>query len=772
MFGQATTKSETFTLSGYIKDNTNGETMIGASVFNQAMPSQGTVTNAYGFYSLSLPAGKYTIVYSYLGYQNQVFEIDLTKDLSFDVQLSDGVFMNEVVVTAEKDNAKQNVESTNMGTMEIPVEQIKQLPALMGEVDVLKSIQLLPGVLSSGEGNAGFYVRGGGPDQNLVLLDEALVYNSGHLLGFFSVFNADAIKNTTLIKGGMPANYGGRLSSVVDVQMKEGNSKFYEAEGGVGLISSRLTVQGPIVKEKASFIVSGRRTYILDLLKPYLKGGNFEGTNYFFYDLNTKLNWQIGKKDKVFISGYFGRDVLTLAQPKRNFKFDLPYGNSTLTARWNHLFTNKLFMNVTAIYNDYQFEFQGKQQDFGFKLFSGVEDINARVDFDYFPNPKHFIRWGINSTYHKLTPSTVSANSGDTTFETNLKPKYALENAIYIKDEWEISDVLSVDVGLRFSAFTQLGPYTSKISNKSYSATDPVVTYTGWEPRFSARYAFLPNQSIKLGINRSNQYIHLVSNSSSTLPTDVWSPSSERVKPQQGIQYALGYFRNFFDNALETSIEVYYKDLKNQLDYSESAVQELGVEEEEKFIAGQGRAYGAEFFVKKSKGKFNGWIGYTFSKSERKFESIGDGAWFPAVYDRPHDLSVVLNYKFSDKWSASGVFIYGTGKAYTPLSAIYNIDNNVNFYYGPRNSARLPDYHRADLSFTYKPGAKAKKRFVGSWSFGVYNIYNRKNPFFTFFEEAKDSDAALPKLDAYKVTIFPIIPSISYNFKWQQKPRS
>ncbi len=762
--------AQKFTISGYVKDANNGETLIGAGVFDSENPSNGGITNTYGFYSLSLDAGTYQIAYSYIGFKTQVFEINLDEDITFDVELSNGVFMEEVVVSAKKDEAKQNVESTQMGTLELPVEQIKKLPALMGEVDVLKVIQLLPGVMSSGEGNSGFYVRGGGPDQNLVLLDEALVYNSGHLLGFFSVFNADAIKNTTLIKGGMPANYGGRLSSVVDVQMKEGNNKYFEAEGGIGLISSRLTVQGPIWKEKISFIASGRRTYILDLLQPYLEGGNFEGTNYYFYDLNTKLNWKINKKNRLFLSGYFGRDVLNFSQPSREFAFDLPYGNSTATLRWNYLFNNKLFMNVTALYNDYQFEFQGGQDAFRFQLFSGVNDYSLNVDFDYFPNTKHLVKFGVHNTYHILTPSTASASDGNIEFELGQNPKYALENAIYAKNEWKISDRFSVDYGVRLSAFTQLGPYQSTIdTSQYYGRNEPVITYTGFEPRFSAKYSFGESQSVKLGITRTNQYIHLVSNSSSTLPTDVWSPSSERVKPQIGLQYAVGYFRNFLDNSIEASIEIYYKDLQNQLDYSEAAVTEVGADEELKFISGKGRAYGAEFFLKKSRGRFNGWIGYTLSRSERSFTDIENGRWYPAVYDRPHDLSVVMNYQISKRWEASAVFIYGTGQSYTPLSGLYNIENNLNLFYGPRNSARLPDYHRADISFTYTRNPDVEKDFSGTWTFGVYNLYNRKNPFFTFYENDEDAPPFAPRLDAFQVTIFPLIPSISYNYKWKQK---
>lgn len=763
--------AQNYTVSGYVKDASNGETLIGATIFDAQNSSAGTVTNSYGFYSLTLPKGNYKIACSYIGFQNQFYQIDLSSNVVLNIDLSSGVFMDEIVVSEEKEKAKLNVQGTQMGTVELPISQVKKLPALLGEVDVLKTIQLLPGVLSSGEGNSGFYVRGGGPDQNLVLLDDALVYNSGHLLGFFSVFNSDAIKSTKLIKGGMPAQFGGRISSVLDVKMKEGNKKQFEVEGGIGLISSRFTLQGPILKDKISFIVAARRTYVLDLLQPFLDGTNFEGTNYFFYDLNTKINWEINEKNKVFFSGYFGRDNLIFNQPKRDFKFDLPYGNSTATLRWNHIFSNKLFMNMTAVYNDYDFSLNGTQTDFSFKLFSGVKDYALKTSFDYYPSQKHQIRFGVHATYHELTPNTASAQSGEVVFNSLQRPKYALESGIYVQDDWKLNDWLGINLGLRYSTFSQLGPYTSNIDSTEYEAFDFVKTYHGFEPRFSSKISFKNSQSIKVGLTRTMQYVHLVSNSASTLPTDVWSPSTERIAPQIGIQYALGYFKNWLDNTIETSIEVYYKDLQNQLDYTESNVNELGVDEELKFISGKGRAYGAEFFIKKAQGNFTGWIGYTLSKSELSFKDIEGGDWYPAVYDRPHDLSIVGNYQITDKWDVSCVFVYGTGKAYTPLTGIYPIEGQFNYFYAKRNSARFPDYHRADISATYTPNPKAKKRFKGSWVFSVYNVYNRKNPFFINFEQSESSTLAAPSLQGLKVTIFPLIPSISYNFKWQQKPK-
>lgn len=755
---------EKFTLSGYIQDASTGETLIGANIYNKANPGQGTSSNIYGFFSLSLPAGEYTFVFSYLGFTDQEKVIDLRENQRLTINMSEGVTMEEVVVTAEE--ADKNVAGTQMGTVELPVEDIKLLPALMGEVDVLKTLQLLPGVLSAGEGNAGFYVRGGGPDQNLVLLDEATVYNSGHLLGFFSVFNADAIKNTTLIKGGMPAYYGGRLSSVVDIQMKEGNDKNYQVDGGIGLISSRLTVQGPIKKEQSSFIVSARRTYALDLAQPAINNTDFAGTNYYFYDLNAKVNYRFSDKDRLYLSGYFGRDVFTYRSNERDIFFNIPYGNATATLRWNHLFTDKLFMNVSAVYNDYDFSFEGGQSDFSVGVFSGIRDYNAKVDFDWFANVNHNLKFGVNYIFHRLTPNIANASSGNEEFTNGLEPQFAHDAAIYIQDDWKINEFLKVNLGLRASLFTQLGPYVSSFDDRVYAKNEKVKTYTGLEPRASANLTLNETSSLKAGITFTNQYLHLVSNSTSTLPTDVWVPSSELVKPQRGIQYALGYFKNFKNNTYETSIEVYYKDLKNQIDYRENYVNNVADNVERQFVFGEGRSYGAEFFIKKAKGKLNGWIGYTLSKTDRIFPEINNGEPYPAIYDRRHDLSVVANYKLSKKWNFGSVFVYGTGNAFTPLESFYFIENNLNVEYGPRNSARIQPYHRIDFSATLTPKPDVDKRFKSSWTFSVYNTYNRQNPFFIFYDVETDPDAGTAQAGAFKVSIFPVIPSVTWNFKW------
>jgi outer membrane receptor for ferrienterochelin and colicin len=759
---------EKFTLSGYIKDANTGETLIGANV--SVAEGQGTVTNTYGYYSLNLPANKYQVRFSYLGYESQLKEVDLTEATRLNVSLLEGgLSLKEVVVSARAED--ENVKSTEMGTVGLSMDKVKKLPALMGEVDVLKAIQLLPGVLSAGEGNAGFYVRGGGPDQNLVLLDEAVVYNPGHMLGFFSVFNADAIKNTTLIKGGMPANYGGRLSSVVDIQMKEGNDKQYTLEGGIGAIASRITFQGPIVREKSSFIVSARRTYVLDLAQPFLKGTSFEGTNYYFYDLNAKANYRFNDKDRLYFSTYFGRDVLEFRSREQNFYFDLPYGNATATLRWNHLFNDKLFMNVSAIYNDYDFAFDGGQGEFTVDVFSGVRDWNAKVDFDYFPSPNHNLKFGLNYTYHKLTPNIATASDGEDTFSNNFEPRYAHESALYLLDNFKLGRRLSINTGIRLSAFSQLGPYESLVDSTSYGKREVVTTYYGVEPRLALTYNLTPTSSVKAGVTVANQYLHLVSNSTSTLPTDIWVPSSEVVKPQIGIQYALGYFRNFSDNRWETSVEIYYKDLRNQVDYREDYVDDIANELEAEFVFGKGRAYGVELFLKRQKGKLNGWIGYTLSRTERIFPDINNGDPYPAIYDRRHDLSVVGNYEINDHWELGGAFIFGTGNAFTPVESLYFIEQFPVQQYGARNSARLQDYHRLDFSATYYPKPNSEQRFTSHWNFSIYNVYSRQNPFFIYYDFSADTSTGSAEAAAYRVSLFPIIPSITWNFKWQAKAR-
>ncbi len=757
--------AQRLTISGYVTAADSRETLIGANIYVKDDPAKGTTTNGYGFYSLSLAAGEYVLVFSYLGYADREQKISLNSAQQINIALQSGALLAEVVVTAREED--QNVQATKMGTVELGTEQIKKLPAIFGEVDVLKTLQLLPGVQSAGEGASGLYVRGGGPDQNLVLLDEALVYNSGHLLGFFSVFNPDAIKNTQLIKGGMPANYGGRLSSVIDIQMKEGNSESYQVEGGIGLVASRLTVQGPLQQEKASFIVSGRRTYILDLAQPIVNGTDFKGTNYYFYDFNAKANYRFSDQDRLYLSGYFGRDILKFRQEESDFNFDLPYGNATGTLRWNHLFSDRLFFNLSAIYNAYDFGFNGGQGDFAVEVFSGVRDYNLKLDFDYFPSPAHSIRYGVAYTYHRLTPNVATARSGDAVFTNGLRPRFANEYGAYLLDDWKIDARFGVNVGLRLSAFTQLGPYTSSLTGREFGEQEAVVTYANLEPRLSMRYQLQSTASIKAGITRTAQYLHLVSNSTSTLPADVWVPSSELVRPQLGWQYALGYFRNTKDNVWEAAIEVYYKDLRNQIDYRESYVNNATDDLEQQFVFGTGEAYGVELFLNKRKGRLTGWLGYTFSRTFREFAEVNEGRRYRATFDRPHDVSLVASYDLNKKWTFSGVFVYGSGQAFTPLRSLYLIENSLVQEYGDRNSVRLPDYHRFDLSAVYVPKPEGSKRLKSSWSLSIYNAYNRRNPFFIYYDLSVNPQAGSARAAAKKVSLFPIIPSITWNFSWR-----
>lgn len=761
------TAQKNFTISGYVKDKESGETLIGANVFLENDQSIGTTTNTYGFYSMTLDSGQYRLVFSYLGFQDQGIDVNLTSNKQLNVDLLAGIEMKEVVVEAKENEEDENVTSTSMGRVTLPIEQVKTTPALLGEIDILKTIQLLPGVSAAGEGSSGFYVRGGGADQNLVLLDEAVVYNSGHFLGFFSVFNADAIKNTTLIKGGIPAVYGGRLSSVLDIQMKEGNNQDFQGEGGIGLISSRLTLEGPIVKGKSSFLVSGRRTYGFDLAQPLIRQTDFAGTNYFFYDFNTKFNYQFSQRDRVYLSGYFGRDVLNLAQPDRDFSFKLPYGNSTATLRWNHVFNDQLFGNLSAIYNDYQFKAGFEQEQFNFDVFSGVRDLNLKLDFDYFASNQHSFKTGAQVTHHKLTPNIITGQSGDVEFEAKAAPKYGNEYAVYVQDDWRITPSLRLNLGLRGTMFQQVGPYDSSVSGESYEKGEVVKTYTSLEPRIFINATIDPQSSIKAGVTATTQYLHLVSNSTSTLPTDVWVPSSDKVKPQRGWQYALGYFRNFDEGTFEASVETYYKSLKDQIDYRESFTDNSVDQVEDDFVFGSGEAYGMELFVRKNKGALTGWLGYTLSRTERTFPDIENGRTYPATYDRTHDMSLVLNYAWSKKITIGGVFVYATGRTFTPVERIYLISGEFQTDYGARNSQRLEPYNRLDLSVTLTPKPDVVKNFKSQWVFSIYNVYNRKNTFFLYTDYETDLESGTATVKAFKVALFPIIPSVTWNFRFK-----
>lgn len=778
LYSPAQTKNNTgsgirYTINGYVKDSLSGESIIGATITVDGQ-SKGVTSNQYGFYSLTLEEGEYSIAITHVSYLAKVLPVSLDKNVQFNFELIPrSAAINEVVVFSKRRDA--NVKNAQMGKIDLSIDQIKNIPAFMGEVDILKAIQLLPGVRNAGEGNAGFYVRGGGPDQNLIMLDDAVVYNTGHLFGFFSIFNSDAIKNTSLIKGGMPAQYGGRLSSVLDVTMKDGNMNKFQAEGGIGLIASRLSLQGPIKKDKASFIVSARRTYVDAIAKPFVpKSSGFHGSGYYFYDLNAKINYRFSQKDRLYLSGYFGRDVFDFVNGKRSFASKIPWGNSTATLRWNHVFNRKLFANATAVYNDYKFRFSASQNDFTLSLSSGIRDGSFKMDFDYYPAPQHKVKFGGLYTYHKFIPNVVSGQQDTTVFKPNNEgTKYANETALYIQDDWDISDKLKINYGIRWSGFTQIGPYTkferdadgNKTDSTIYGSFDKVKSYGGLEPRATIRYALNDETSIKVAVNRNYQYIHLVSNSGNTLPTDLWVPSTYLVQPQLSWQYSAGLFKNFADNKYETSIEVYYKNMQNQVDYREGYTPSLNDPENE-FVFGKGWSYGTELFINKTRGRLSGWIGYTLSWTWREFKALNDGKKFPVKYDRRHDMSVVANYELNKKWKLGGVFVYGTGNATTMPERFYFVNGVLTQEYSAVNQYRLAAYHRLDFSATYTPIPKRPKRVKSSWVFSIYNAYSRANPYFIYFDQEGSLANGDLTIQAKQVSLFPILPAVTWNFKF------
>ena len=765
---------EKYTVSGYVKEEATGESMIGANVYIKEL-LKGSQTNQYGFYSVTVEKGKYHLVVSYLGYRDTIRAIELDKDLRINISLKENaITVNEVIVTSEKSD--KNVQSTQMGINKLEMDEIKSLPAFMGEVDVLKTIQLLPGVKSAGDGNSGFYVRGGGPDQNLILLDEAVVYNASHLFGFFSVFNGDAIKNINLIKGGMPAQYGSRLSSVLDIAMKEGNYQKFQCDGGIGIIASRLTIQGPIKKDTGSFIISARRTYVDVLLSPFIKKSSpVKGSGYYFYDLNTKINYRLSDKDRLFLSGYFGRDVFNYVNKENGFKVTIPWGNATTSLRWNHLFSDKLFINTSAIFSDYKFSFGGEQNGYEFRLFSGIRDWNLKCDFNYFPSVRHEIKFGTNYTYHTFTPSSASAKSGGVDLDIGKTIKdYAHEAAAYVTDDFDVSEKIRLNAGLRYSYFMKIGPFDRYVKNSlgntidtiHYSSGKKVKSYGGLEPRVALRFKTSNSSSIKTSFTQNYQYVHLASLSAVALPTDVWVPSSELVKPQFATQYAVGFFKNFKKDMFETSVEVYYKNMKNLIEYKDGAMPEDNVADntDNFFTYGTGRSYGSEFFIKKRTGKLTGWIGYTLSWTTRNFPDLNNGKTFFTKYDRRHDLSVVTVYELNTRWSFSSTFVYSTGNAMTLPVARYIIEGRIVNEYGERNSYRMAPYHRMDISATWK--GKTHKRYQSSWNFSVYNVYNRKNPYFIYFASKGELSNATLVITAKQVSLFPVLPSVTWNVKF------
>lgn len=756
-------QAQKFTISGTVKDATNGEDLYGASVRIAELQNVGAVTNAYGFYSLTLDSGSYTLEFRSTGFEVIQKKITLTQDITINVELKlpkDVQELGEVVVAAEKEN--KNITSSGMNVTKFDPKDIETIPVLFGEKDIMKTLQLTPGVKGAGEGNAGFYVRGGGADQNLILLDEAPVYNASHLLGFFSVFNSDAIKDVALYKSGIPAEFGGRASSVMDVKMRDGNNKKFGASGGIGLISSRLTLEAPIVKDKGSFIISGRRSYA-DVFLKLSRDEDQRNTKLFFYDLNAKANYRIGEKDRIFLSGYFGRDKFGFGD---QFGFD--WGNATGTLRWNHIINKKLFSNTSLIYSNFDYAFNIGSGDDAFGVKSSIQDWNVKQDFTYYVNSNNTLKFGLNSIYHTFKPGALTATN-ESFNETILDSRYALELGFYVQNEQKIGNRFNVMYGLRYSGFNLMGAgksYTFDQAGEVTSTTqhangESIKYYGGLEPRMSASYILTEKNSIKIGYNRNFQYIHQVSNSTTTSPTDIWVPSSNVVKPQIADQIALGYYQNLKDNMYLLSGEVYYKALQNQIDYRNGANSFLNNEIEGEFVFGKGRAYGIEVQIQKKKGKFTGWISYTLSRSLRTFADIDNGKEFSARQDRIHDISIVGMYKLNDKIALSASWIYYTGSAVTFPSGAYVVNNTYVPYYTERNGYRMPDYHRLDLGATFY--FKDREKFEHNLNVSVYNAYSRENAYTITFEPVNSNDPTGPQ-KAVQTTLFKIIPSITYNF--------
>lgn len=751
------------TISGYVSDKKTQEKLIGANIFDSKSKS-GTSTNTYGFFSLTLPDDSVKLFISYIGYavQNKSFLLNANQNLNIDLVPDNQLQAVEIVA----EQGEKIEESTRMGTINIPIEQLKKVPALFGEVDVLKVLQLLPGVKSGGEGSTGIYVRGGGPDQNLILLDGAPIYNASHLFGFFSTFNADAIKTVELTKGGFPARYGGRLSSVIDINMKEGNMRKYNVEGSIGIISSKLLIEGPIIKDKTSFIIAARRTYIDKLISPFIKASSGGSTNagYYFYDLNLKVNHKISDRDRLFLSFYNGLDKLYLSDNGSSSGSDqelqayLKWGNNLGAARWNHVFNSQLFCNTSVTYTQYKFavglsvndQLNDTKQSAVYS--SGIRDWAGNVNFDYIPNPRHYVRFGGHYTYHtfetgaqQFKTTGFASDVDSTTGNPNI---FSHEMSIYAEDDWKITEKLKINAGLHATGFL--------VQNNLYKSL---------QPRFSGRYLLGNNWSLKASYASMMQFIHLLSNSNVGLPTDLWVPATKLIKPQQSYQGALGFAKSVKNNMFEFSVEGYYKYMKDIIDYLDGADFIGGAGDwEHKVAQGTGWSYGAEFLLQKKKGKYTGWIGYTLSWTNRQFAQINDGKVYPYKYDRRHDISFVNIYKLSNKFDLAATFVYGTGNAISlPLQSyvaanVPGLNSTDGQYYGTKNNYRMAPYSRLDLSISKH---KKKKWGVVTWSFGVYNAYSRQNPYFLYFRNNKQG-----RKELVQVSLFPLIPSLSYSFKF------
>jgi hypothetical protein len=767
---------EKFTLSGTVSEEETGETLIGVNVIIPELQT-GAITNEYGFYSITLPSGSYEVIYSSLGFESKKISISLSQDVINDLSLlTDAEELDEVIIKADVE--KLNIRNPQMSANTLSASTIKRIPVVLGEADVIKAITLLPGVTNAGEGASGFNVRGGAADQNLILLDEATLYNSSHLFGFFSVFNPDAIKDITLYKGGIPARYGGRVSSVLDIYQKDGNKKQFKTNGGIGLVASRLLLEGPIVKDKASFLVGGRSSYA-HLFLPLFDNDN----KAYFYDLNTKVSYTLDHSNKLFLSGYFGRDVFSI-----NDTFSNTFGNSTLNLRWNHLFSDKLFSNLSLIYSDYYYGLELSFVDFQFD--SGIRNFNFKYDLTHYLSRNVELRYGLNSIYYKFNPGDVRPTGEDSGINAfKLTDKFAFENAVYLDAEIKLADKLSAQGGVRLSTFNRLGqkelnvyendnPINYNSSLNIYQKADPIGTesfsrnktiksFVHFEPRLSIALQLNESSSVKTSYNRMAQYIHLISNSTSPTPFDIYAPSGKYIEPQLADQVAIGYFKAFENYSIE--IESYYKEVKNRIDYVDDADLIANNAVEQIILNGQARAYGLEFLLRKTDGRLKGWIAYTLSKSEQRAPGrssietgINNGEWYNSPWDRTHDISITAQYELTKKWSFGANLIYQTGQPTTYPTGQYIYNNIVVPVYEPRNSSRLTDFHHLDLAATWTPKPNSKKRWQSEWVFSVYNAYNRKNAASISFRENTD----IGQNEAVRLSIFGIIPAITYNFKF------
>jgi hypothetical protein len=760
LLAQQLTAQTNTSISGIVRDASTGEDLIGATVYIEQLKS-GTATNAFGFYAVSVKPGFYTLTVSFTGYEPQKFTLSVDKAITQNVKLTPkSQQIDEVVIRTEAIN--RNIIGNEMGTFKLDPKIIKSIPVLFGEQDILKTIQLMPGVSSAGEGSTGFFVRGGQADQNLVLLDDAPVYNPSHLLGFFSVFNSDAINSAKLYKGGVPANFGGRASSVLDVNMREGNSERVAATGGIGIISSRLTVEGPLAKNGSSFLVSGRRTYA-DLFLLFSDNERLKGSQLYFYDVNLKTHLELGQNDRVYLSGYFGRDAL------KTSTFGFNWGNKVGTFRWMHVFSPKLFSNTSFIFNDYNYNTEANL-DFSFKLNAGIQGNTFKQRFTYYLNPSNTVYFGVEANNYKFKPGSLELVSLDNEKQSfSVSEKNGLESAAYISNEQKIGEKLTLGYGLRLTNFTRIGQSNEFTFNAKGEVADTTSfakgewysPYWNWEPRFNATYVFNDHNSVKVGFNRMAQYIHLLQNSTAGTPIDYWIPSSPNVKPQVADQISAGFFHNFENHIYQLSVEAYYKDMQNQIDYKTGAEIVLNEMVESELLYGDGKAYGAELLIEKKEGKLTGWIAYTLARSLKQIDGINKNQWYPARQDRTHDFALVLIYQPNPRWTFSGNWIYYTGNAVTFPAGKYFVDGKVASLYTERNGYRMPDYHRMDVGVTWLMAQK--RNYRSELNFSVYNAYAQKNPYSFVFSEDPDHPGQTKTTMIY---LFSAIPSISWNFKF------